>query len=264
MHLAHCTLHDVRYTPFPPMKPGRVTNWILVVATLVTLGIAVQQRHRVALKLQDPLGGHINDFDRWMIMVPQFVHDRADYVDDLFPLPPLSLLFLAPLTVLSRPNAQFIWVCLKLPLACLAFALSTRLVTRAGQRLTGSAIALILACWWLPIVLDMQQGQMNFLVLVPLVAALAIAQNDTPVSDAAAGGLIGLAVAIKVTPLIFAGYFFWKRRWIVTAAAASSLLVWLLVIPGLAFGWDQNSRWLGQWAQIMIVPYVTRGEVLVR
>jgi hypothetical protein len=75
---------------------------LLVIATLVTLGVAVQQHYRVTLKLQDPLGGHINDFDRWMIMAPRFLHDRVDYVDDQFPTPPLSLLALGPFTARVR------------------------------------------------------------------------------------------------------------------------------------------------------------------
>jgi len=74
---------------------------------------AAQQYYRVTLKLQDPLGGHINDFDRWMIMAPRFLHDRVDYVDDQFPTPPLSLLAIAPFTALSRPadssTAVVIW-----------------------------------------------------------------------------------------------------------------------------------------------------------
>ena len=79
----------------------RLVTWMLVMVTLVTLGVAAQQYYRVTLKLQDPLGGHINDFDRWMIMAPRFLHDRVDYVDDLFPTPPLSLLAIAPFTALS-------------------------------------------------------------------------------------------------------------------------------------------------------------------
>ena len=234
----------------------------LIVAALVTLGVAVQQHYRVTLKLQDPLGGHINDFDRWMIMAPRFLHDRVDYVDDRLPTPPLSLLVLAPFTLLSRPAAQFVWVCLKLPLAALVFAFSAAIVRRSGARLTPSAVALMVACWWLPVILDMQEGQVNFLALVPLVAALLVVQNNTVRSDISAGALIGLAAAVKVTPVIFAAYFLWKRRWIVATAAVVSLAVWLLVVPAIAFGWDQNLRWLDQWTRIMIVPYVTNGTVV--
>ena len=89
----------------------KFTARLLLVAALVTLGVAIQQHYRVTLKLQDPVGGHINDFDRWMLMTPAFVHDHVDYVNDRLPTPPLSLLVLAPFTALSRPAAQFVWVC---------------------------------------------------------------------------------------------------------------------------------------------------------
>ena len=131
---------------------------LLIIAALVTLGVAVQQGYRVNLKLQDPLGGHINDFDRWMIMTPQFVHDRADYLNDQLPTPPISLLALAPFTTVSRPAAQFAWVCLKFPLAALVFALAMGIVGRSGARLTRPATVLVLAGWWLPVILDMQEG----------------------------------------------------------------------------------------------------------
>src|SRR5262249_50559284 len=213
-------------------------------------------------KLQDPLGGHINDFDRWMIMTPRFIHDQADYVDDLLPTPPVSLLFLAPFTILSRPNAQFAWVCFKLPLACLVFGCALSLIARAGGRLIAPATGLVLAGWWLPIVLDMQEGQINLIVFLPLIVALCVAQDDTRIADVIAGSLIGLAAAIKVTPLIFAAYFCWKRRWVIGVSAVTRVLLWTFVVPAIAFGWGQKIRWLGQWGDIMIVPYVTRGEVL--
>src|SRR5262245_40432398 len=137
----------------------RFLRFVFVVAVLVTLGIAVQQSYRATLKLQDPLGGHINDFDRWMLMTPAFVHGHADYVNDRLPTPPLSLLILWPFTALSRPLAQFLWVCVKLPLASAVFVLALAIVRRCHGTLTRSALVLIVAAWWLPVVLDMQEGQ---------------------------------------------------------------------------------------------------------
>ncbi len=246
------------------MRAGtrRIVLWVALAAILATIGIAAHQHYRVSVKLADPLGGHINDFDRWMLMTPRFLHDRADYVNDLLPTAPLTLLVLAPFTALSRPMAMFVWVCVKLPLACLVLALSIGLVRRSGARLTPSALALIVACWWLPVVIDMQEGQMNLLALLPLVAGLYAAQQETRWGDAAAGLLIGLAISVKVTPVIFAAYFLWKRRWVISVAAAASVAIWLLLVPAMVFGWDQNIRWLGQWAHIMITPYVAGGKVV--
>jgi hypothetical protein len=235
---------------------------MLAIATLVTLGVAVQQRFRVTLAIDEALGGHTNDFDRWMIMAPRFLHDRVDYNDDKLPTPPLSLLVLAPFTALSRPAAQFVWVCLKLPLACLVLALSAGIVSRSGGRLTASAMGLIVACWWLPVMLDMQEGQMNLLVLLPLVAALYIVQRETSASNALAGFLIGLAMAVKVTPAMFAVYFLWKRRWTVATSALATAALLSLVVPAMVFGWDQNLRWLEQWVGIMLVPYLAQGKVV--
>jgi len=240
----------------------RFTTRLLLVAALVTLGVAIQQHYRVTLKLQDPLGGHINDFDRWMLMTPAFLHDHADYVNDRLPTPPLSLLVLAPFTTLSRPAAQFVWVCVKLPLACAVFALALAIVRRCGARLDRSATVLVLAGWWLPVILDMQEGQTNFVALLPLMAGLYLAQDERPRPEVFAGLLIGLAIAVKVTPAIFAAYFLWKRRWRVAAWAAAGAAIWTVAVPAAIFGWDQNLRWLGEWSRIMLVPYVTHGTVV--
>ena len=122
-------------------------------------------------------------------------------------------------------------------------------------------MALILAGWWLPVVVDMQEGQMNFLALLPLVAGLYVAQRETPASDVSAGLLIGLGAAVKVTPVVFLAYFLWRRRWRVAASGIASVGVCLLVLPALFFGWHQNLKWLEDWAQVMIVPYLARGYI---
>ena len=248
--------------PVPRVDARTLIRALVVLAVLTTVIIAFQQRSRVANALQDPAGGHVSDFDRWMIMTPRFLHERVDYVNDELPTPPLTLIAFAPLTRLSRPDAVFVWVLVKLPLAWLVFALSAAIVARTGTRLTHEAIVLVIVAWALSVVADMQQGQTNFLALLPLVAGLYIAQEDALRSDLVAGGLVGLAVAVKLTPLVFVGYFAWRRRWWLVGSAVLSLAVWWLVVPALVFGWDQNLKWFGQWAQIMIVPYVVQGEVV--
>ncbi len=236
--------------------------WLAAVAAAVTLTIAVQQQHRAAVKVADPRGGHISDFDRWMLMTPRFLHEHADYVNDDLPTPPISLIVFAPFAATSRPHAQFAWVCAKLPAACIVFFLAAAIVARAGVRLTPTAIALIISGWWLAVVVDMQEGQTNFLALTPLVAGLYLAQRERPRSDLGAGALIGLGVAMKVTPVIFVAYALWKRRWLLAASSIVSVGLWSLCVPALAFGWEQTLRWFGQWTRIMIVPFVAQGKVV--
>jgi len=234
----------------------------IVVALVLTVAIAWQQRHRVELKLRAADGGHVSDFDRFMIMVPHFLDDHADYVDDQFPTPPLTLAVFAPLARLSRPNAIFVWVLLKLPLALLSWALALSIARRSGAVLTPAAEAAVLALWWLPLVVDAQEGQTNFLALVPLLAALRLAQGQRGLSDMAAGLAVALATSMKVTPIIFLAYFALKRRWWVVTAGLLGLVLWLVVVPAMFFGWDQNLRWLDAWSRIMILPYAHRGDIV--
>jgi hypothetical protein len=244
----------------PATKRGLA--WLAGAALIATIAIAYQQHYRTTLKLADPAGGHISDFDRWMIMTPRFLNERVDYVNDDLPTPPISLMMFGPLSALSRPNAAFVWVLVKLPLACAVFLLAAAIVARAGVRLTPEAIALMIAGWWLAVIVDMQEGQTNFLALAPLVAGLYLAQEERPAADAAAGALIGLGVAMKVTPIIFVVYFAWRRRFTIVAAALAGVAAFSIVVPALAFGWSQNLRWFEQWTRIMILPFASEGHIL--
>src|SRR5262245_10688538 len=96
-----------------------VRRVLLVLATLATIVIAIQERHR-ATKIEHTgaPGEYINDFDRWMIMTPAFLHEHADYLSDAMPTPPVTLMIFAPFTALSRGDAQLAWVLVKLPLVC--------------------------------------------------------------------------------------------------------------------------------------------------
>jgi len=230
--------------------------WALMAAVLITLGVAFQQQYRSHIK-QD-----FNDFDRWMTMAPAWLRGQTTYVDDKLPTPPLSWLLLGPMTKMERPAAQFVWVAIKLPLAALVFWISISIVRRAGGRLSVTSLVLMLAGWWLPVVVDMQEGQMNFFALLPLVAGLYVAQEDSPATDVGAGLLIGLGAAVKVTPVIFLAYFLWKRRWRITAAGVVSIAIGLFVVPAVVFGWARNLEWLTDWAKVMIVPYVARGHIV--
>jgi alpha-1,2-mannosyltransferase len=243
-----------------------VRRGLLVLAIIATIVIALQQRHRAAGAVNDAaergaVGNYINDFDRWMGMTPAFVRQHVDYDGDHMPTPPITLMIFAPFTALSRPNAQFAWVLVKLPVVCAIFGLVAAIVRGAGVTFTARAVLLIVAGWWLSVIVDVQEGQMNLVVLLPLAAGLWLAQRETSRGDLAAGAMIGLSAAMKLTPLAFVAYFLWRRRWTVAAAAAASILLAWFAIPALAFGWSQNLKWFGQWSNVMLLPYVTNGTL---
>jgi hypothetical protein len=234
---------------------------VLVLSVLLAAQLYVRTVRQERMGVSGAGGGGLNDLDRWLTLVPTLVEGHADYVDDAFATPPVTLLVVYPLTRLPAAWAQVAWLAVKPLLAAAIFSLCLGLARRAGATLGGPTRALVLAAWVWPLVGDAQAGQLNLVMLLALVGGLRVAQAGTGCGDRLAGLLLALAMSIKVTPLAFLPYVLLKRRWQIAAFTVVGLAVWLLVVPSLVFGWAQNWRWLGQWSRIMIVPYVVHGQV---
>ena len=150
-------------------------------------------------------------------MTPAFVHDHADYVDDRLPTPPLSLLILAPFTWLSRPAAQFAWVCVKLPLACFVFAFALAIVRRCGAQLTPPARALVLAGGGCRSSRTCRRAD-ELCCAAPLMAGLYWPRTI------ARGRMCRGSLLAWPSPSGDArdlrAYFLWKRRWTIAASAS--------------------------------------------
>ncbi len=231
----------------------------LLVVLLASLVLAVQAYTKVARQMDQNV--HIDAFDSYMKTVPAFIDAHKAYTSDRFPLPPLALLFVAPYTLLSRPAAQAAWVLTKPFMFVPIFLLMIAMVRRAGVRLETLAVLLVAAGWFFPVIGDVQEGQMNLLMLLPLVTGLWLAQNETRRHQWAAGLMVALAICIKVTPLAFLAYFIFRRRWCIVLGILAGIGLWLFLVPALFFSWHQNIVWLRQWTSIMILPYVTGGVI---
>jgi hypothetical protein len=245
-----------------PPRTRRFAAALAAVGVALTLAFAIQAYQRTAEARNPAALVRVNDFGRFLVMVPEFLFQHADYVNDAFPSPPLVMLLLAPFTALPPPVAEFVWVVVKLGLVTLIFVAGVGMVRAAGVEPIPVAVALLLAAWIWPIFGDVQEGQTNLLTLAALVAGLRVLQRETPASQAAGGLLVALSICLKVTPLAFVPYLAWRRRWIALVATGAGILLWLVVVPGLALGFEQNLRWLGQWSAIMLAPYVLHGEAL--
>jgi len=254
-----------------PQTRHHVLLGILLLGLVLVLVCALQGRSRlVKFRATHPVPQYVDvqhatdipfktDFDRWMTQVPWFMHQRAHYLGDSFPYPPLMIALLAPLTLLSPPNAMLVFTLLKLPILALILWLGCRIVKRANVPLSPAALTLVALAWVWPVSGDLQEGQTNLLMLLPLVAALYFAQRQTPWNDVFAGVLLALAMTLKVTPLIFLIYFLLRRRLLLAFCTVLGVFVWLL-LPAAFFGYDQNLLWLHQWTDIMILPYATSGQ----
>ncbi|MGC8623736.1 MAG: glycosyltransferase family 87 protein [Phycisphaerae bacterium] len=234
---------------------------ILVVGLIITIVAAFQARARVLHREKTGSTHYVNDFDRWMVVVPPFIQHHVPYTSDTFPTPPFTLAIFGPLTWFSPPNAEWVWALCKYVFCIGIFWAVYRMTQQAGVKLSLTAILLILAVWLWPVLGDIQEGQTNLLMLLPLALGLCAAQLDAPGWKWTGGILVGIAVCIKVTPLVFLIYFLWKRQWSVTGGIIGGLILGLLLLPAAIFGWHQNLLWLREWTRIMIVPYLQGGHL---
>lgn len=105
---------------------------------------------------------------------------------------------------------------------------------------------------------DLSHNNVNIFILFLVAGCLEAYRRGW---DTAAGLVLGLAIACKVTPLMFLAYFGYKRAWKVLAGCALGLVLWLAAVPGVAFGWNHNAELLESWYELMVRPAVVENRV---
>ncbi|MER7281433.1 glycosyltransferase 87 family protein [Dactylosporangium sp. NPDC000244] len=157
-----------------------------------------------------------------------------------FTYPPFAVLLFRPLTLLPETALQVAW----LALTCAAVV---ALAVAVGRGLSASRLAVAaIACGLLvsaPVQSNLRFGQVSiFIVLLALVDAMGLVPRRYR------GVLVGLAAAIKLTPLLFVVYFLVTGRWKDAARAlgafAAAAALGALVLPG-----DSLRYWTGTMLQ---------------
>jgi hypothetical protein len=197
--------------------------------------------------------------------------------------PPLLAALIVPLTALSQTDAIIFWKLLQH--VCLVAA-GVLLIKMAPARIRPLVGGLLLLGWLTVAVQDeIRVGESNSLVLLLIVGALwLVARGEEEKQGAGeaeadgnrsqhrltkeqgvwtlgilgAGGLLALAVSIKVLPVLLIGYFWWRGPRTVAAAATGGFVAlqllslaitpattryWLVEFPGLfgqAFPYPDN------------------------
>jgi hypothetical protein len=216
-------------------------------------------------------------FLRWREMVNGVFAGANIYVEkNEYPNPPIMAVLLRPYAALPQAAGALAWFVTKVLLAVLATVWVFRLVGGAspedpthdpsprgeGGRGVGFAVdlaraAAVVLC--LPALLgDLSHGNVNIFILFLIAGCLEAFRRRL---DTLAGLTLALAVACKVTPLLFVGYFAWKRCWRVVGAALVGLALWLVVVPGLAFGRDRTEELMSGWYDLMVARPLLKGEI---
>ncbi len=198
-------------------------------------------------------------FERWRAQILKMLeNDENIWATYNYPNPPIMALLLSPLTKLPSIVGALSWFYLKVGMTLLAFFWIFRMVGTAEQPFPPWAKALTVLLSLRPIMGDLEHGNVNLFILFLVVASLFLFCRR---QELLAGVVLGLAIACKVTPALFLGYFLWKRSWKTLAGCALGLVVFLLVVPALVNGWESNLRDLSSWIDGMIKPYLLGGVV---
>jgi len=134
--------------------------------------------------------------------------------------PPLLAMAFVPLTALSMETAAQLWFFVNLTLYGLALAVITRGLRL--DRLTRMLPLLwVLAFLFPPALFTMYKGQVNILLLLLLALTYWLYGKGR---ERMAGVALGLAVMIKIVPLLLLLYFLWKRRYVLSLAAICTIV----------------------------------------
>jgi hypothetical protein len=176
-----------------------------------------------------------------------------------YPNPPIMALVLMPFAQLQAHIAAMTWFVFKALLTLLAIHWVWRTADSwRGQPLSAWArfVGLLLVLG--PIEGDLTHGNVNLFILFLLTAGLVSFVRGR---DLEAGLLISAAIACKLTPLLFVPYFAWKRAWRTLTGCILGLVLFWGVLPGLAFGFEENAAYFASWVDKMVLPYVLEGKV---
>jgi len=213
--------------------PGWVRILVLVAAATAFLALAASA---IRNALDRPASGRLADLNVYLGAVHAVQHGTPLYSyaaanGDQFTYPPFALMVFWPLAGLPLGVVQLIWTVVTVGATlAIAAAITARCNIRGRRRLAvltlaGGVVLLHSA----PLHSNLRLGQVSvFVVLLALLDALELLPRRW------AGVLIGLAAAIKLTPLLFVPYL-WivgRRRDAVRAlatfggAAAVAFVVW--------------------------------------
>jgi hypothetical protein len=252
-------------------------------AALAVLVLLMSAKY--AAKISKPgNGGELtrSAFLRWREMINGVFAGENIYVGaNEYPNPPIMAIVLKPFAALPAKVGALVWFYAKVLMAVLAAVWAWRLVRGRGagvpesqsareeDALTPShphtltpardlAFGLAILLCLQPLLGDLSHNNVNIFILFLVAGALEAFRRRY---DVLAGVVTALAVACKVTPLVFVAYFVWKGCWRAVFGCVAGLALWLVLVPGVTFGFERNTELMRGWYALMIERPLLKGEV---
>lgn len=227
-------------------------RWFILALACVFAILAVQY----SLKVLGKEGG--SAIVRWKNQLQEIDDGENPYVGSPYPNPPIMGVLLIPFARMPPLVAALTWYFLKVAMAVVAIFWVFRLVETREQPFPPWAKMLVVVLSLRPIMGDLSHGNINIFILFLVVGCL-IAYRQR--HELTSGIVLGLAIACKVTPILFIPYFVWKRAWKTLAGSALGMVLFFGPIPGLFLGQHQNLQLFKSWADKMVKPFVVQGVV---
>jgi alpha-1,2-mannosyltransferase len=225
----------------PPAPRGWALQVLLVLAVLVLAEAPVAWRYLVAWP-----------GDQWQVDVEVYreaarsvvygrpIYEQMTEPPQLLPFtyPPFAALLALPLAAAPFVVVGWLWTALQVAATYATVMIVFRaLLERAGQwRWLAGALVTAPMLWLHPVADGVRFGQVNAFIVLACAADLVVRRPGW-----ARGALIGMAVAVKLTPGVFLVHLAWSRQWRAAAtavgAAAAVTVGAFLVLPeaSLAF-----------------------------
>jgi alpha-1,2-mannosyltransferase len=150
-----------------------------------------------------------------------------------FTYPPFAALLALPMVLVPFGALGWIWTALQVLATYGAVLIAFRALLRraGGARWLAGALVTVPVLWLNPVSDGVRFGQVNAFLVLACLADLAVRRPRWR-----RGVLIGLSVAVKLTPGVFLVHLLWSRRWrdavTVAATAAGATLAAFFVLPG--------------------------------
>lgn len=242
-----------------PGTPYVVCGLVLLVVAV----LGVQFVHKATVVEEPSFRGETTRtaLGRWLPTARAFVQGEDIYrIGHWFPNPPLVALAIAPLAYLPVWLAAVLWYLAKLAALLASIWFAVRILQGDDWKVPAAVVVMGLLFTSRSLVGDIQHGNINIFLGCEVLAALWLLRNRR---DAAAGLIMGLAMATKVLPGLFLVYFVWKRLWRAALGMIGGGVVFGFVLPGLVVGLEQALGLLVGWFELMVLPIVQAGAITV-
>jgi Glycosyltransferase family 87 len=179
--------------------------------------------------------------------------------------PPPFAVAMVPLAKIPTWLGVLLWYCLSAGLIVCAAIMSYRYVSRQAaaaaplrtphERLLVAALpAAVLAVW---ICTGLARSQASVIMAFCITAAAYWENRGRPL---AAGVALAGAVLIKVFPLLFIGYYAWRRKWRMVLTSLAALFVAAIILPAPVFGWHGNLNYIREFKRVVGEPALAASE----